>query len=150
MRKEVLLAGVLACTLGLPLVGCGGTPAASTGDDSAQEQTSSFDAIEAYWGQWRGSVDVTGNTIYGNTAAKEQMLDIDLAQDGTCAVTPLEDHEDLLSDQGTWEGTETEIILHLEGAGDISLTVLDRATCEADASLFGIADFDTIQFDFYG
>lgn len=150
MKKEVLLAGVLACTLGLPLVGCGGTPQATTsGDDTAQEQDGDFDAYATYWGQWRGSVEISGESIYGTTSGNEQMLDINLAQDGTCTVEPLEAHADLLSDEGTWEGTESEITLHLSDR-DIVLTVVDSAALEGNAADFDIADFETISFAFYG
>lgn len=153
MKKKVLLVGVLACALSLPLVGCDGDstePGGGEGNGANQEQTGDFDAVAAYWGKWRGSVSTTGNTVYGSTAAKERMLDVNLEQDGTCTVVPMEDHADLLTDSGTWEGTQTEITLHLDGAGDLTLSVIDSATLEADASIFGIADFDTIQFDFYG
>lgn len=152
MKKQALLVGALAATLALPLVGCGGQAATSGGgsDDGTQaEQSGDFDAVEAYWGQWRGSVEITGQTVYGNASGNEPMLDINLEQDGTCTVEPLEAHADLLTDEGTWEGTESEVTLHLSG-GDIVLTVVDSAKLEGSAADFGIADFDTINFDFYG
>lgn len=152
MRKEVLFAGALACVLSMPLVGCGdmSSTSSSTNDSTtAQEQTGDFDAVEAYWGQWRGSVETTGESIYGSTSGNEQMLDINLGQDGTCTVEPLETHADLLSDEGTWEGTESEITLHLSDR-DIVLTVVDSAALEGTASDFDIADFETINFAFYG
>ena len=154
MKKQFLLAGALAMTLALPLAACGGTPAA-TGDNGgtdapAASESEGFDAVEAYWGQWRGSVEITGTTVYGTAGGTEAMLDLNLAEDGTCTVEPVEAHADLPADSGTWEGTESEITLHLETAGDVTLTVVDSVTCEGDAHAFGIADFDTIQFDFYG
>ncbi len=153
MKKQALLVGALAATLALPLVGCGGTPSdgttSSNGDGAQAEQSGDFDAVEAYWGQWRGSVATTETTVYGNEGSIEPMLDVNLEQDGTCTVEPLEAHADLLTDEGTWEGTESEITLHLS-SGDIVLTVVDSVTCEADAAAFGIADFDTISFDFFG
>lgn len=153
MKKQALLVGALAATLALPLVGCGGQAATSGGgssDGGAQaEQSGDFDAVEAYWGQWRGSVETTGQTVYGNAGGSEPMLDVNLEQDGTCTVEPLEAHADLLTDEGTWEGTESEVTLHLSG-GDIVLTVVDSAKLEGEAADFGIADFDTINFDFYG
>ena len=154
MKKQFLLAGALAMTLALPLAACGGTPAA-TGDDGgtdapAASEDGGFDAVDAYWGQWRGSVEITGTTVYGTAGGTEAMLDLNLEQDGTCTVEPVEAHADLPTDSGTWEGTESEITLHLETAGDVTLTVVDSVTCEGDAHAFGIADFDTIQFDFYG
>ena len=154
MKKQFLLAGALAMTLALPLAACGGTPAA-TGDNGgtdapAASESEGFDAVDAYWGQWRGSVEITGTTVYGTAGGTEAMLDLNLAEDGTCTVEPVEAHADLPADSGTWEGTESEITLHLETAGDVTLTVVDSVTCEGDAHAFGIADFDTIQFDFYG
>lgn len=154
MKKQFLVVGALAMTLALPLAACGGTPAA-TGDDGgsdapAASEDGGFDAVDAYWGQWRGSVEITGTTVYGTAGGSENMLDLNLAEDGTCTVEPLEAHADLPTDSGTWEGTESEITLHLETAGDVVLTVTGSAKCEGDAHAFGIADFDTIQFDFYG
>ena len=95
-------------------------------------------------------MEITGTTVYGTAGGSENMLDLNLAEDGTCTVEPLEAHADLPADSGTWEGTESEITLHLETAGDVVLTVTGSAKCEGDAHAFGIADFDTINFDFYG
>lgn len=155
MKRHLIIAAVCALAISMPLIGCNGAngDAASTataGSDTAQSESTDFDATEAYYGQWRGSVATTGTSVYGTEGGSEQMLDIYLEQDGTCSVEPLEAHADLLTDTGTWEGTESEITLHLDGAGDITLTVVDGVTCEADASLFDIEGFDTIQFDFYG
>lgn len=151
MKREIILAGVLACALGLPLAGCSDSPSSTAVDDSStQGQTEDFDAVSAYWGQWRGSVETSGTSVYGTTGGTEGMLDINLGQDGTCSVDPLETHADLLSDTGTWEGSESEITLHLDSAGDITLRVVDSVTLEADASAFEISDFDTITFSFYG
>ena len=91
---------------------------------------------------------MTGQTVYGTAGGFEQMLDVNLAEDGTCEVVPLEAHADLLNDKGTWEGTADKLTLHLEKAGDIELTVSGKANLEGDAHAFDIADFDTIQFDF--
>lgn len=150
MRRGVLLVGALACALSLPLAGCDGASTGGDGGGSSESQGESFDAVDAYWGKWRGSVMTTGETIYGNAQNTEPMLDVNLSQDGTCTVEPLEDHADLLTDSGTWDGTETEVTLHLDGVGDVTLSVVDSATLEGTASDFGIADFDTISFDFYG
>lgn len=151
MRRELVLASALVLALGVPLVGCSGTTGADGAetDGPAASQSSDFDATEAYWGQWRGSVATTETTMYGNEGGTESMLDVNLEQDGTCTVEPLEDHADLLTDEGTWEGTESEVTLHLS-SGDITLTVVDNVTLEGSAADFDIADFDTIQFDFYG
>lgn len=155
MKKQLIIAAACALAVSMPLVGCNGTSGktsstAATGSDTTQSESADFDAIETYYGQWRGSVATTGTSVYGTEGGSEQMLDVYLEQDGTCSVEPLEAHADLLTDTGTWEGTETEITLHLDGAGDITLSVIDGVTCEADASLFDIDGFDTIQFDFYG
>ena len=193
MKKQVILAGLLAATLAMPLAACGGSSAgtstsgdsgttttsaqssagtSTSGDSgttttSAQSsagtstsgdsgttttsaQSSDFDANKFYAGQWRGSVEMTGQTVYGTAGGFEQMLDVNFADDGTCTVEPLEAHADLLNDKGTWEGTADEVILHLEKAGDITLKVTGKANLEGDAHAFDIADFDVIQFDFYG
>ena len=78
------------------------------------------------------------------------MLDVILNDDGTCEVKPLEAHADLLTDTGTWEGTESDVTLTLSKGTTIKLTVVDQATLTGNAADFGIADFDTINFDFYG
>ena len=150
LRNKIAIAVALTLSVGLPLAGCSGNTTTSDDSSTAQgEESSDFNAVEAYWGQWRGSVETTGQSVYGNTSGSEAMLDINLEQDGTCTVEPLASHADLLTDEGTWEGTEETITLHLS-SGDIVLTMTGSATCEGDASLFDIADFDTINFDFYG
>ena len=158
MRKQLVVGAAIAVALSMPLVACGGSSSSSSSTNSSSSTTtttssssdSSFDAVDAYQGQWRGSVEMTGQTVYGTAGGFEQMLDVNLESDGTCTVVPLEAHADLLNDKGTWEGTESTITLHLDKAGDIELTVKDKNTASADAKLFDIADFDTIDFDFYG
>lgn len=152
MKSQIVMAGLLACSLALPLVGCGGNNAttATSGSAAASTSAKSFDAVDAYWGQWRGSVEITGQTVYGTAGGTEQMLDIQLNKDGSCEVTPLEKHKDLLTDKGTWEGTESEITLKLDSGKEIKLKVADKSKLEGDAKDFDIADFDTINFDFYG
>ena len=140
MKKQMLVVGALAMALSMPLVACGNASSgtsSNSGTTTATEQksdtkTSDFDANGFYAGQWRGSVEMTGQTVYGTAGGFEPMLD------------------DLLNDKGTWEGTADKLTLHLEKAGDIELTVSGKATLEGDAHAFDIADFDTIQFDFYG
>ena len=163
MKKQVLVAGLLAATLCMPLAACGGsssgsssssattssTSATSSSSSSKDSSSSEFDANKAYAGQWRGSVKITGQTVYGTAGGTEAMLDVNLNDDGTCEVKPLEAHADLLTDTGTWEGTEDEITLHLSSK-DITLKVVDKNTLEGNAADFDIADFDTITFDFYG
>ena len=161
MKKQMLVVGALAMALSMPLVACGNassgtssnsgtTTATEQKSDSKSDSKSDFDANKFYAGQWRGSVEMTGQTVYGTAGGFEQMLDVNLAEDGTCEVVPLEAHADLLNDKGTWEGTADKLTLHLEKAGDIELTVSGKAGLEGDAHAFDIADFDTIQFDFYG
>ncbi len=160
MRKQLVVGAAIAVALSMPLVACGGSSSSSSssGNTSSSATTttttssnsSSFDAVSAYQGQWRGSVKMTGQTVYGTAGGSEQMLDVNLESDGTCTVVPLEAHADLLNDKGTWEGTESTITLHLDKAGDIELTITSKNVASANAKLFEIADFDTIDFDFYG
>lgn len=146
-----------AAALAFALAACGGSGEAASGGadaestEAAAEQTaeSDFDYVGFYTGQWRGSVEVTGQTVYGTAGGSEQMLDINFADDGTVEVVPLAAHADLLTDSGTYEGTESSVTLHLS-SGDITLTTVDNATMTGNAADFDIADFDTINFDFYG
>ena len=160
MRKQLIVASALALALSVPMVGCSSTSSSTTDtgstteatettDDTTEEEDSDFDAAAFYAGQWRGSVETTGESIYGTTSGSEQMLDIILEEDGTCSVVPLEAHADLLTDEGTWEGTEDTLTITLSDR-TITLTVTSSATMEGDAADFDIADFDTINFDFYG
>lgn len=151
MRKNVIVGGALAVVLGLTIAGCGNTPASTTTDDTTtptQEQSGEFDAVQEYYGQWHGYVETTGESVYGTAGGVEPMLDVYLEEDGSCSVEPTEAHADLLTDEGTWEAEEGKITMHLTD-GDIVMTVTDD-TAEAAAADFGIADFDTILFDFYG
>ncbi|RVU96902.1 hypothetical protein EII22_09290 [Coriobacteriales bacterium OH1046] len=148
-----------AAALALTLAACNGggsgttTPADSDNGGSGTTQSApadgTFDAAGFYTGQWRGSVEVTGQTVYGNAGGNEPMLDVVFAEDGTVEVTPLEAHADLPSGSGTWDGTEESVTLHLD-SGDIILTVVDTAKLSGNAADFGIADFEIINFDFYG
>ena len=150
MKKEALLIGALACALSLPLMGCNSTPAASdNGGGEGQSQSGDFNAIATYYGQWHGAVETSGDSVYGTMGGEEAMLDLYLNDDGTCSVEPVEAHADLLTDEGTWDGTEGQIVLHLTD-GDITVTVTGGDTAEANAADFGIEGFDTILFDFYG
>lgn len=156
-----------AAALALTLVACSGngsgttstgsdsgsTETATTGSDKGGAETATadgdFDAVALYAGQWRGSVPITGQTVYGAAGGNEPMLDVVFAEDGGVTVTPLEAHADLPSGSGTWEGTAEQVTLHLD-SGDIVLTVVDDVTLTGNAADFGIADFDVINFDFYG
>ena len=143
-----------AAALVLALAACGG--GASNGGGEAAPADSGAEATAAaatdyrfFAGQWRGSVEVTGETVYGTAGGNEQMLDVVFDDQGGVTVTPLEAHADLLTDSGTYEGTAESVTLHL-GSGDITLTVVDSATMQGNAADFGIDGFDTINFDFYG
>ena len=161
MKKQMLVVGALAMALSMPLVACcnassgtssnsGTTTATEQKSDSKSDSKSDFDANKVYAGQWRGSVKMTGQTVYGTAGGFEPMLDVNISDDGTCTVVPLEAHADLLNDKGTWEGTADKLTLHLEKAGDIELTSSGKNSLEGDAHAFDIADFDTIPVDFYG
>lgn len=104
--KKLAIAGLTALALVAPLTACGGS--ADSGDTTSSDTAaatesagSSEEAIEFFTGQWRGSVEVTGETVYGTVGGTEQMLDVNIADDGTCTVVPLEAHADLLNDEGT-------------------------------------------------
>ena len=61
MKKQLIIAAVCALAVSMPLVGCNGTSGESsstttTESDTAQSESTDFDAIETYYGQWRGSV----------------------------------------------------------------------------------------------
>lgn len=143
-----------AAALALTLAACGGSAApadggsADAGSEPAAEASAETD-YSFFAGQWRGSVEVTGETVYGTAGGNEQMLDVVFDDQGGVTVTPLEAHADLLTDSGTYEGTDSSVTLHL-GSGDITLTVVDSATMQGNAADFGIDGFDTINFDFYG
>ena len=166
--KKTACALALALALSLPLVGCSSSTTTTTDDDSddttteeeatddtteeASDETSDdsddFDSVYFYSGQWRASVETTGESVYGTTSGTESMLDVYCYEDGTCEVIPLEAHADLLTDSGTWEGTETELTLHLTD-GDIVLTVVDDITLTGDPTDFGIDGFDELTFNLY-
>ena len=141
-----------AAALAVTLAACGGGSgeAAAPAEEEATEEAAATETDYSFFaGQWRGSVEVTGETVYGTAGGNEQMLDVVFGDDGTVEVTPLEAHADLLTDSGTYEGTAESVTLHLS-SGDITLTVVDQATMQGNAADFGIDGFDTINFDFYG
>lgn len=159
MIKQKALVLAVAAVLAMPLAACGNSGSSTSTDTKSettttQSSSSSSDSktkdASYYAGQWRGSVETTGQTVYGTAGGFEPMLDVNISDDGTCTVVPLEAHADLLNDKGTWEGTADKLTLHLEKAGDIELTSSGKNSLEGDAHAFDIADFDTIQFDFYG
>ena len=156
MNKKVIVAGLLALTLGTPLAACGNSNSGSTTSTTPTTATSAKDSGDSgssdmsyYAGQWRGSVETTGKTVYGNAGTTEQMLDVNLNKDGSFEVKPLEAHKDLPSKTGTWKLEGKKIVLDADGT-KIELTVKSDAVLTGKASDFGIKDFDTINFDYYG
>jgi len=166
MKKnwKILVALMLAAVLAVPLAACGGSSDSSSSDtstDTAAEATtddaaasdSDFDAAYFYCADgsfWRGSVETTGQTVYGTAGGTEPMEDVQFMEDGTCTITPNENHTDLLTDStATWEGTESEVTITTTDGATITLTVVDDSTLEGTASDFGIADFDVITFVLY-
>ena len=87
MKKQMLVVGALAMALSMPLVACGNASSgtgSNSGTTTATEQksdtkTSDFDANGFYAGQWRGSVEMTGQTVYGTAGGFEQMLDVNIS-----------------------------------------------------------------------
>lgn len=172
MKKQTVAALMLAIALATPLAACSSSDSSDTdsddsetteeestdeesdestddeSDDADESSDDEFDAVYFYEGMWRGSVETTAESAYGDTAGTESMLDVYVYEDGTCEVIPLEDHADLLTDEGTWEGTETELTLHLSD-GDIVLTVVDDITLTGDPTDFDIDGFDEITFVLY-
>lgn len=153
MKKQKLIALFSAAALCVPLtLGACGSADTSASDASSETTASAssddFDAVTFYTGQWRASVETSGSTVYGNVSGSEAMLDVYCNEDGTCSVEPVEGHEDLLSAEGTWEGTETELTLTIDGS-EIVLTVVDDTSLTGDPTDFGIEGFDTLDFVLY-
>ena len=113
-------------------------------DSAAIANPPSFDYIDFYTGQWRGSAEGS-NSAGGNN----QMLDVFFSDDGTVRVVPLEVYRELPTEWGTYEGTESYVTLHLT-SGDVTLIVIDSATLEGSAADFGASGYGTITFLFYG
>ena len=83
MKKQMLVVGALAMALSMPLVACGNassgtssnsgtTTATEQKSDSKSGSKSDFDANKVYAGQWRGSVKMTGQTVYGTAGASSR------------------------------------------------------------------------------
>ena len=119
MNKKQIIAAALTATLALPLAACGGSSSSSTtstgSTTSSSTSTTSSSSSEKdasyYAGTWRGSVATTGTSVYGTTGGSEQMLDVILNEDGTCETKPCKNHEDLVTDTGTWELDGTTVKL---------------------------------------
>ena len=154
-QKAIVLA--VAAALAMPLAACGNSGTTSTTDtksDSAATQTtgSKSDSKEKdasyYAGQWRGSVETTGQTVYGTAGGTEQMLDVFLNEDGTAETKPCKNHEDLLTATGTWELDGDTVKLTLDGK-DITMKIENDNAMSADPTQFGIDGFDSIEFALY-
>lgn len=155
MKQKALVLAVVAA-LAMPLAACGGSSTTSTDtkSDSATAQTtgSKSDSKEKdasyYAGQWRGSVETTGQTVYGTAGGSEQMLDVFLNEDGTAETKPCKNHEDLLTATGTWELDGDTVKLTLDGK-DIAMKIENDNAMSADPTQFGIDGFDSIEFALY-
>lgn len=157
MIKQKALVLAVAAALAMPLAACGNSGTTSTTDtksDSAATQTtgSKSDSKEKdasyYAGQWRGSVETTGQTVYGTAGGSEQMLDVFLNEDGTAETKPCKNHEDLLTATGTWELDGDTVKLTLDGK-DITMKIENDNAMSADPTQFGIDGFDSIDFALY-
>ena len=154
MRRQ-LFTLVAALVISMSLVACGtnGDTTSTTTDGSTTataEQGSTDDELAGFYaGTWRASVETTGNTVYGDFAGKEYMLDLVLEEDGAATCTPLENHEDLLSGEGTWTASDDSSVTVTIGSTTFTLTVIDDATLEGNPSDFGIEGFDILTFEYY-
>ena len=156
MKQKALVLAV-AAALAMPLAACGNSGTTSTTDtksDSAATQTTSSKSSSKekdasyYAGQWRGSVETTGQTVYGTAGGSEQMLDVFLNEDGTAETKPCKNHEDLLTATGTWELDGDTVKLTLDGK-DITMKIENDNAMSADPTQFGIDGFDSIDFALY-
>lgn len=151
--KVRALALVVALALASPLMACSSTgqsddDGSATASATTSADSEEFDSVATYGGQWRGTVEATAESGYGTISGAETMLDIYLNEDGTCSIEPVEEHDDLLTAEGTWTGDESSITLSVDGQ-EIVLTVIDMNTLEADAADFGISGFDTLDLVYY-
>ena len=155
MMNKKLVAVAMAATLALPLAACGGssTGTSTSGSSSAASTTSSSSSSDKdaayYAGTWRGSVATTGTSVYGTTGGSEQMLDVILNEDGTCETKPCQNHEDLVTDTGTWELDGTTVKIKLSGGTEATMTIENDNAMSADPKDFGIDGFDQIDFALY-
>lgn len=158
MKKQIV-AFAAACLIAMPLAACGTSSSSTTTSASSSaastfaassSSSSDFDAVEYYWGQWRGSVETSGTSVYGTTSGTEQMLDVYLNEDGSVSIEPMEAHADLLTATGTWTAEdEKSVTITLDDGTEITLTTVDSTTLEGDPTDFGIDGFDSITFVLY-
>lgn len=154
-QKAFVLAVVAA--LAMPLAACGNSGSSTSTDTKSettttQSSSSSSDSktkdASYYAGQWRGSVESTGQTVYGSVGSTEQMLDVFLNEDGTAETKPCKNHEDLLAATGTWTLDGDTVNLELDGK-TIAMKIENDNAMSADPTQFGIDDFDSIEFALY-
>mgnify|MGYP002517320261 CR=1 FL=1 len=157
MMNKKLVAVAMAAALALPLAACGGSSAStssSSGSAAAASSTSGSSSSSEkdasyYAGTWRGSVATTGTSVYGTTGGSEQMLDVILNEDGTCETKPCKNHEDLLTDTGTWELDGTTVKISFSSGKSATMTIENDNAMTADPTEFGIDGFDSIDFALY-
>lgn len=147
-KRKFTIVAFLVAVLAAPLAACGGL-ATNEGNASPGQGVADSELMEFFAGTWRASVETTGNTVYGNFAGNEYMLDLVLDEDGTATCTPLESHEDLLAGEGTWTASDDSAVTVTIDGKDIVLTVIDDATMEGNPTDFGIEGFDVLSFEYY-
>lgn len=124
-------------------------PACANGNSDSGDAGETAVAPESREGTWRGSVTYVKDTVYGSSGGVEPMLDVTLADDGTCTVEPLEAHSDLPAEEGTWEDLGDTVILHLSSA-EVELWSMEGGRLEGKASDFGVHGYETMEFDYLG
>lgn len=157
MNKKQIIVAALTAALALPLAACGGSSSSSststgstTSSTTSTTSSSSSEKDASYYaGTWRGSVATTGTSVYGTTGGSEQMLDVILNEDGTCETKPCKNHEDLVTDTGTWELDGTTVKIKLSGGTEATMTIENDNAMSADPKDFGIDGFDQIDFALY-
>lgn len=141
----------LRILLTVVLLASGAASTACSGPGPSVDGASEADvsAPESREGTWRGSVTYVKDTVYGSSGGIEPMLDVTLADDGTCTVEPLEAHSDLPAEEGTWEDLGDTVILHLSSA-EVELWSMEGGRLEGKASDFGVHGYETMEFDYLG
>ena len=153
MKQKALVLAVVAA-LAMPLAACGNSTAAGTDSGSSTTTSSSSSSSSKekdasyYAGQWRGSVETTGQTVYGTAGGSAPLLAVFLNEDGPAEPQPCKNHEDLLTATGTWELDGDTVKLTLDGK-DIAMKIENDNAMSADPTDFGIDGFDSINFALY-
>ena len=157
MMNKKLVAVAMAATLVLPLAACGGSSTSTSTSDSSSSSASATSSSNSssgkdmayYAGTWRGSVATTGTSVYGTTGGSEPMLDVILNEDGTCETQPCKNHEDLLTDTGTWELDGSTVKISFSSGKTATMTIENDNAMSGDPTEFGIDGFDSIDFALY-